>query len=874
MSRSAEIRKQFLDFFQSKKHLIVPSAPVVLKDDPTLMFTNSGMAQFKDAFLGIKQPPALRVADTQKCLRVSGKHNDLEDVGHDTYHHTMFEMLGNWSFGEYYKKEAIAWAWELLTEVYQLPKDRLYVTVFGGDEGMGLGMDEEAKEEWSKFIDPARILAQTRKDNFWEMGDTGPCGPCSEIHVDLRPDAERATQPGIELVNKDHPQVVEIWNLVFMEFVRKADTSLHPLPAKNVDTGMGFERLCMAIEGTQSTYDISLFAPLKAFLEKELKCQYGRDEKESIAMRVVMDHIRTVTFAIADGQVPSNTGAGYVIRRVLRRASRYAFQYLNQSEPFLHRMVSVMATIYAGIFPEVKAQAAFIARIVEEEEKGFLKKLERGIAMFEEYVQTHRAADRIVNGEFAFTLYDTFGFPIDLTQLMAREKGWTVDMPVFEGKLAEQKNRSRLATEVKSGDWVTVNPMQGFPPFIGYDELQASVQIVQFRVQESKKGKIYQIVLNETPFYPEGGGEVGDTGRISNGEETLNVLDTRRENDLIVHFVDQLPEKPEGNWTATVDAARRQRIRANHSATHLLHAALRQVLGTHVEQRGSLVSPDLLRFDFSHFAKMTEEELREVETLVNSRIAAGVMLDERRAVPIEEAKALGAMALFGEKYGEKVRVIIFDPQYSIELCGGCHVRNTAEIRLFRIVSESSIAAGIRRVEAITGEGAIAYLSQQEDTLKSVSAALKNPKDVLKAIDDLQGRNRELEKKIEELNHQKVQQLREGLKARIKAANGYNLLNEVVEVGTADDLKTLAFELRKSQSNTLVVLGALIDGKPLLNVILTEDLEKSGRFNATQVIKQLAAAIQGGGGGQPFYASAGGKKPEGLADAVKAAESLG
>lgn len=873
MLSSHAIRKQFLDFFRSKGHEIVPSAPVVGKDDPTLMFINSGMAPFKDIFLGTKPVKFPRVADTQKCMRVSGKHNDLEDVGHDTYHHTLFEMLGNWSFGDYYKEDAIAWAWELLTEVFKLSKDRLYVTYFGGDEAEGLAPDTEAYDFWKKWIAEDRILTGSKKDNFWEMGETGPCGPCSEIHFDARSDEDRAKIDGKSLVNNDHPQVIEIWNNVFMQFLRNADRSLTPLPAKHVDTGMGFERLCMVIQGKFSTYDTDVFLPTKEYLERKTGKKYDEcSHIEQVAMRVIMDHIRSVTFPIADGQIPANNGAGYVIRRILRRASRYAFQYLGLNQPFMHEIVPILATQFEDIFPEVKAQQAFIQRIVEEEEKGFLRKLERGSIMFEDYLQTNKNKTEI-DGAFAFKLYDTFGFPADLTALMARERGLTVDEKGFDVLLQEQKDRSRAASQVKTGDWVEIYPTNDLPKFLGYDENSLSTRILRHRTVETQKGNMFQIVLEETPFYAESGGQVGDTGTISNGTEVLQVLDTKRENELIVHFTDKLPEDATGEWVASIDTNRRRLIRANHSATHLLHAALRTVLGTHVEQRGSLVNEEVLRFDFSHFAKVTDEEMAKIEDIVNEKISQGISLTEYRNKPIAEAKAMGAMALFGEKYGDNVRVIVFDPNYSVELCGGIHVQNTAEIRLFKFVSEGSTAAGIRRVECYTSDKAIEFLNEKNTTLTEVAHLLKNPKDISKSVTDLLEKVKHLEEQIEKFGAEKVQTLKKELAAKAKEINGTKLIAELVSLNSANDMKDLSFELKKMTTNTLIVLGAVIDSKPLLSVIMSDDLAESKKFNAGNIVRELAKEIQGGGGGQPFYATAGGKNVTGLGKAVADAEKF-
>lgn len=873
MLTSREIRQSFLDFFKSKGHLIVDSSPIVAKDDPTLLFTNAGMNQFKDMFLGLKPATAPRIADTQKCLRISGKQNDLEDVGHDTYHHTMFEMLGNWSFGDYYKQEALAWSWELLTEVFKIPRRDIYVTVFGGDEALGLPPDTEAEEIWKNLTFKNHILRFGKKDNFWEMGDTGPCGPCSEIHVDLRSKEEKQAIPGADLVNRDHPQVVEIWNNVFMEFNRKDDGHLESLPAKNVDTGMGFERLCMVLQGVTSNYDTDVFLPFRKYMEENLGCKYGRTEMETIAMRVVMDHIRAITFAASDGLLMSNTGAGYYIRRILRRASRYGFTYLGQTQPFLYKMVDVMAEVYAGVFDNIAAQKDFIRRSIEEEEKSFLRTLDHGIQKFEEYIAAYEPSGKVISGDFAFMLYDTFGFPVDLTSLMAKEKGWTVDMKGYDENMKAQSDRGREANVVKAGDWEVVKEMEDLPVFVGYDNLTAECFISQFRTVRTRKGNAYQLVLNVTPFYAESGGEIGDTGTISNGRETIQVIDTKRENELILHFTDKLPSDATGTWTAQVDGERRRLIRANHSATHLLHAALRQVLGTHVEQRGSLVSDTSLRFDFSHLAKMTDEEIAEVERIVNRKITEGIALDERRGVAINEAKALGAMALFGEKYGDKVRVIIFDPKYSIELCGGCHVANTSDIRLFKITSESSIGAGIRRVEAVTSDGAVQFLEGKLQQLEEVSSLLNHPKETVKAVSTLLARIDTLEDQLDKLNREKVAAIRDNMRSRARLVNGTQLLNEVVEVGSAEDMKNLSYDLRKVLVNAIIVLGAVIDGKPQISVMLGEELEKENRFNASDMVRKLATEIQGGGGGQPFYASAGGKKPEGIQAAVKKVEEL-
>lgn len=873
MKSSREIRKTFLDFFSQKLHQIVPSAPIVVQNDPTLMFTNAGMNQFKDIFLGLKTPQSQRVADTQKCLRVSGKHNDLEEVGHDTYHHTMFEMLGNWSFGDYYKDEAIAWAWELLTKEFEIPEDRLYATVFEGDKEDQVEADTEAESFWKRFLPEDRILRAGKKDNFWEMGETGPAGPCSEIHVDLRSEEERAAVSGASLVNMDHPQVVEIWNLVFIQYERKTDTKLYELPNKHVDTGMGFERLAMALQGKQSTYDIDLFVRLRTFLEKKSGIAYeSAEEAQQIAIRVVMDHIRAIVFTIADGQLPSNTGAGYVIRRILRRASRYAYSALGIDQPFMFEMVALLAEEYEGVFPEVTAQQGFVTRIIEEEEKGFLRKLESGTKMFEDYVSSNSGL-KTVEGSFAFKLYDTFGFPFDLTQVMARERGLEVDLDGFEAELTAQKERSRAATQVSAGDWTVVKASQDLPVFKGYDSLVTETEILQYRTVKGKKKEVFQLVIEETPFYAESGGQIGDRGTLSNGTETLKVVDTQRENELIVHIVDKLPQDPSGSWTAEVYQSRRNTISSNHSATHLMHAALREVLGTHVEQRGSLVSDKLLRFDFSHFSKVTDEELEQVAEIVNQKIAADISLEEYRNIPIDDAKAMGAMALFGEKYGEFVRTIVFDKDFSVELCGGTHVPSTSKIRLFTFTSEGSVAAGIRRVEALTGEAALTHLKKKESQLAAIGETLKGVKDPVKAVEDLSNKVKELEKELQKLNAAKVGQLKEGLLQQAETIGSYQVIRAVADVSSGDDLKQLSFDLKNSSTNTIILLGAEAGGKALLSLIFTDDVAESSGLNAGQMIREIAKEIRGGGGGQPFYATAGGKNPDGLEAALAKLESL-
>ena len=863
---SSEIRTAFLEFFKNKGHQIVPSAPMVVKNDPTLMFTNAGMNQFKDIFLGNAPPKYKRIANTQKCLRVSGKHNDLEEVGIDTYHHTMFEMLGNWSFGDYFKKEAIAWSWELLTEVYKLPKDRLYVTVFEGDEKEKLSFDTESFENWKKVIPEERILKGNKKDNFWEMGDTGPCGPCTEIHIDLRTDEERKKIKGADVVNAGHPQVIEVWNNVFMEFNRKADNSLEALPARHVDTGMGFERLCMAMQGKTSNYDTDVFQPIIQFIAVNAKMKYGADEKTDIAMRVMSDHIRAITMAIADGQLPSNNKAGYVIRRILRRAVRYAFTFLDLKEPFLFKLVPILAEQFKDVFSEIKSQQDFIMRVIQEEENAFLRTLETGIRKFEEY------KGKNIEGKFAFELYDTFGFPIDLTQLMAREKGMDVDMEGFNSSLEEQKKRSRAASVVDTEDWITVNKGENVE-FAGYDELECETEILRYRKVKAKNKEQFQLVLNRTPFYAESGGQVGDTGYLKSEIENVLITDTQKENNLIIHFCDKLPVDLTTSFTAMVDKNRRKLITNNHSATHLMHSALKQVLGTHVNQKGSLVNENETRFDFSHFAKVSDAEIKQIEKIVNEKIRENILLEERRNVPIKEATDLGAMALFGEKYGDFVRVIIFDPKFSIELCGGTHVSSTGQIGLFKIVSESAVAAGVRRIEGITAVNAEAYIDQQNAELIAVRELLKNPKDAVQRVQELIDENADLLKKIELFTAEKTQQVKKVLLDKIKKVNGINIIAERIDLPSSEAIKNLSFELKNQVENLFFLAGAEIDGKALLSLILSDNLVKEKNLNATNIIRELAKEIQGGGGGQPFYATAGGKNPAGIEQAIKKVDSF-
>ncbi|HYI76915.1 MAG TPA: alanine--tRNA ligase [Chryseolinea sp.] len=899
---SGSIRRKFLDFFASKGHTIVPSAPLVLKNDPTLLFTNSGMVQFKDFFLGNASSKSPRIADTQKCLRVSGKHNDLEEVGIDTYHHTMFEMLGNWSFGDYFKKEAIEWAWELLTDVYKLPKDRLYVSVFGGDKDDNLAFDHEAFELWKKFVAEDRIIHGNKKDNFWEMADLGPCGPCSEIHVDLRSEDERKKVAGRDLVNNDHPQVIEIWNLVFMEFerywnpnrggaaelfkfdldytgddkkvarekLRSALTLLKPLPNKNVDTGMGFERLCRAINLVSSNYDTDVFTPLINFVSGLSKFQYGVDEKTDIAMRVIADHIRAVSFAIADGQLPSNTGAGYVIRRILRRAVRYGFTFLNFKEPAIYKLVAILADQMRDVFTELDKQRDYVSKVIFEEEASFLRTLEKGLKRMENIEGGLK--DKIISGEQAFELYDTFGFPIDLTSLIARERGLSVDEVGFRKEMDKQKVRSKTDAAKETGDWVLAGEDQR-SEFIGYDYLEAEVTIVKYRKIKQKNKELFQLVFDRTPFYAESGGQVGDTGYIQSANEKISIIDTKKENELIVHVAERLPENIGATFHAQVDKRKRELSMDNHSATHLLHAALRETLGKHVEQKGSLVNDKILRFDFSHFAAMTPEEIRKVEDIVNEKIRENIKLDEKRNVPIEKAKSLGAMALFGEKYGDFVRVITFDPKFSVELCGGTHVAATGQIGLFKITSESSVAAGVRRIEAITAEGAEQFVREELQVLDQVRTLLKNPKDVGISIKNLLEEKHTLEKKLESFQQEQANQLKDQLAKKAVKNNGYHLIIERVSVANAEALKNIAYGLRNQFDDLLLILAADVESKPQVTVMIGEKLAQTNKYHAGNLVKELAKEIEGGGGGQPFFATAGGKNLNGLNAVLEKARKL-
>ncbi|MCQ2279817.1 MAG: alanine--tRNA ligase [Bacteroidales bacterium] len=857
---SNEIRKAFLDFFASKEHTVVPSAPMVIKNDPTLMFTNAGMNQFKDIFLGNAPAKFPRATDSQKCLRVSGKHNDLEEVGRDTYHHTMFEMLGNWSFGDYFKADAIAYAWEFLTEVVKLDKNRLYATVFGGDEKDKTEADEEAKQLWMRFLPEDRILYGNKKDNFWEMGDTGPCGPCSEIHIDLRDDAERQKVDAVTLINKDNPLVIEIWNLVFMQFNRLASSELVPLAAKHVDTGMGFERLCMAVQGKKSNYDTDVFQPLIQKLAQLSNKKYGDDRQTDIALRVIADHLRAVSFAIADGQLPSNTGAGYVIRRILRRAIRYGYTFLGFNNPFIHTLVNDLVAQMGGQFPELKAQQTLIEKVILEEETSFLKTLESGIIKFENYCG--KLSGKMIDGAFAFELFDTYGFPIDLTQLLASEKGLEVDMDGFQKGLAEQKQRSRAAAAVETDDWVelvdNIQPTQ----FVGYDMLSCECKILKYRKVKAKNKSFFQIVLDKTPFYAESGGQLGDHGYLQNINEKIKIENTIKENNLSVHIASALPENLTAVFTAVVDADLRQTTENNHSATHLLHFALRKVLGTHVEQKGSLVAPERLRFDFSHFSKMSTEEIAQVEKIVNELVRRNSPLNERRDMPIEEARKLGAMALFGEKYGDKVRVIQFGD--SVEFCGGTHTSATGNIGLVKIVSEGAIAAGVRRIEAVTGKYAEEYVNgfiAIHDNLKSQL----NSDNLEQSVARLSAENAAMKKQLECFKVEKINNTIATLKDKVQEINGFKVISGVKEMD-ADSLKQVAYQLRTMNEKLLVVFGTIEGGKPNLTVALSDDLVASG-LQAGKLVREAAALIQGGGGGQPSLAQAGGKNCDGIAAAV-------
>ena len=885
-----KVRQTFLDFFKSKQHEIVPSAPMVVKNDPTLMFNNSGMAPFKDLFLGNAPIKFPRVADTQKCLRVSGKHNDLEEVGVDTYHHTMFEMLGNWSFGDYFKKEAITWAWELLTEVYKIDKSRLYVTVFEGSKEDNLGFDQEAYDIWKQFIPEERILRGNKKDNFWEMGDIGPCGPCTEIHYDGRTAEEIAKVPGAQRVNNDDPQVIEIWNNVFMEFERKADGSLVKLPKQHVDTGMGFERLVRVLQGKQSNYDTDVFKPVIDKIEELSGLRYKPEEEEkhpkqliiNIAMRVIADHIRAISFSIADGQLPSNTGAGYVIRRILRRAIRYGYQSLNLKEPFMHRLVPVLSHQLGHAFPELVSQKLLIEKVIKEEEMSFFRTLENGLKRIDNVcIALVGEKKQIVDGPTVFELYDTYGFPVDLTSLIARGYGLSIDEAGFQVELEKQKNRSREATAIEAADWVTsvaekLNNAQekiSFE-FVGYNQLETPTKLMSYRKIKIKGKDVYQAIISKCPFYAESGGQVGDRGFLIGDGFVLNVLDTKKENGQTILFIDRIPEGDDifnHDFVAKVDGEKRHLTENNHSSTHLLHAALRSVLGTHVEQKGSLVNEEYLRFDFSHFSKVTDEEIAQIEAIVNTKIRENIASDIKE-MAIDDARKLGAMALFGEKYGDTVRVVTFDKNYSIELCGGTHVPATGQIGLFKIVSEGTVAAGIRRIEAITSVKAEEYFNQQITLVNEVKALLKNPKDVVKSVQSLMEENSALQKQIEQMLRDKAKGLKSELLTKKQTINGINFIAEKIELDSADAIKDLSFELRNQIDNLFMVLGAEVKGKPSLSIIISDNLVKDKNLNAGTIVRELGKEIQGGGGGQPFYATAGGTNAQGIAKALEKAKT--
>jgi len=892
-----EIRQAFLDFFKSKGHVIVPSAPIVIKNDPTLMFTNAGMNQFKSIFLGEEAAKYPRVADTQRCLRVSGKHNDLEEVGIDTYHHTMFEMLGNWSFGDYFKKEAIAWSWELLTEVYGIDKERLYVTVFGGDEKEGLPIDTEAFDYWKQYVPEDRILFGNKKDNFWEMGESGPCGPCSEIHYDNREEGERLKVKGASLVNADDPQVIEIWNNVFMQFNRLKDDSLQPLPAKHVDTGMGFERLVRVLQGKSSNYDTDVFQPLIQFIADKSGKSYnpnsniapgdslsanlafGENFGESVAMRVMADHVRAISFAIADGQLPSNNKAGYVIRRILRRAVRYAYQYLDFKEPFLNQLVPLLAQQFRNVFDDLWNQRDFIQKVILEEEASFLRTLQRGLTKFDRYISSRgqeiymEGQPKIISGDFAFELSDSDGFPLDLTELMGREEDWTVDVEGFNKALEAQKSRSRAATAIDTGDWVILKD-DDTVEFTGYDELESVARIIKYRKVTAKGKEQYQIVLDKTPFYAESGGQVGDKGELVFPDgEVIEVTDTKKENGLIVHFTDKLPTTPDDALTALVDGDLRTSTENNHSATHLLHAAMKQVLGTHVNQKGSLVNADYLRFDFSHFAKVSDEELAKIEAIVNEKVRENIFLKEERNVPYQQAIESGVTALFGEKYGDFVRVITFDDQFSKELCGGTHIKATGQIGFFKIIAESAVAAGVRRIEAITGIAAENYINEQSKLVHQLKELLKNPKDISKSVEGLLDENNRLKKEIEKSILEKSSGLKNDLAQKAETINGINFIAQKVTLPNADAIKNLAYQLKDIVPNLFLVLAAEISEKPSLTVMIAENVVKEKGLNAGNIVRELAKEIKGGGGGQPFFATAGGSDLEGLDRALEKAKSF-
>jgi len=868
---SNEIRQAFLDFFASKQHKTVSSAPMVIKDDPTLLFTNAGMNQFKDIFLGNTPIKYKRIANSQKCLRVSGKHNDLEEVGHDTYHHTMFEMLGNWSFGDYFKEEAINWAWELLTEVYKLPKERLYASVFEGSKEDNLDRDNEAAKLWGQYLPFDQIINGNKKDNFWEMGDTGPCGPCSEIHIDLRSDGERKVVSGRDLVNQDHPQVIEIWNLVFMQYNRKADSSLEALPHQHVDTGMGFERLCMAMQGKTSNYDTDVFQPIIQSIAKIGGKEYGKNEEIDIALRVIADHIRTIAFAITDGQLPSNNKAGYVIRRILRRAVRYGYTFLGFKEPFMYRLVPVLIEVMGQYFPELMKQQSLIEKVVKEEENSFLKTLENGIRLLDQIIAKTKADDyKVVSGKLAFELYDTYGFPLDLTELILKETDLVVNRKEFNEEMEAQKNRSRSATSVDTGDWVEILK-DDVEEFVGYDYLTTDVRITRYRKISAKEKDMFQMVFNITPFYGESGGQVGDTGYIEANGEKISIIDTKKEHGLIVHIAKELPNDPTVVFKAVVNENKRTLTANNHTATHLMHHALREVLGEHVEQKGSLVNSDHLRFDFSHFQKLTEEEIAKVEEIVNRKIRENISIEIKNNIPMTEAVNLGAMALFGEKYGDLVRVIKFND--SVELCGGTHVKATGQIGFFKITSESAISAGVRRIEAITAVKAEQYINDKLNTLKDIERIFKSNQNLIKNIESLISENSDMRKGLDNFQKEQLKLAKNHLKSEISVTKNANIISKKLNVNSANDIKDIAFQLKGEVENLIFIAGADLDGKANLTIMFSDDLVKEYDLNAGAIVREAAKKIKGGGGGQAFFASAGGKDPQGIEEAIETAKKM-
>jgi len=867
---SLEIRQRFINFFRLKGHVVVPSASMVVKNDPTLMFTNAGMNQFKNIFLGNSPINHKRIVNTQKCLRVSGKHNDLEEVGHDTFHHTMFEMLGNWSFGDYFKKEAISWAWEFLTDELNIPEDRLYATVFEGSKDDNIERDEETFNYWRAFLDEGRILFGSKKDNFWEMGDVGPCGPCSEIHIDMRSDEERKNEDGASLINKDHPKVIEIWNLVFIQFNRKADGTLVALPKKHVDTGMGFERLCMVVQNKTSNYDTDIFKPVIEEISGLCKIKYGDSEKSDIAMRVVADHLRAISFAIADGQLPSNAKAGYVVRRILRRAVRYYFTFLNQDEPFLYKLVPALVKTMGDTFAEIKVQHQLIEKVIKEEEQSFLRTLETGIRLLDQIISRAKSEkNSVVTGEVAFELYDTYGFPLDLTELILKEHNLAVNRKEFEKEMVKQKERSKSAANIDTEEWSYINDKKGEQEeFVGYDNLETTIKIKRYRKVKTRGKELYHLVFDRTPFYAESGGQVGDSGYIDNKEEKIQILNTIKENNLIIHIAEKLPLKPDATFKAAVNMQKRIDTANNHTATHLLHYALREVLGPHIEQKGSLVSPDYLRFDFSHYQKISDKDLLKIESLVNAKIRQNIPREENRKMPLKEAKNAGAIALFGEKYDDMVRVIRFAD--SIELCGGTHVESTGQIGFFKIVSESAIAAGIRRIEAISGSKAEEYINNQSKILQKINDLLKSPQDLGKSVRNLIDENITLQKQVDQFRRSKIRDLKSELIGRIRKVNDINLIAEKIDVDSANAIRDLAFQIKKKVENLFMVVGANLDGKANLTIMVSDNLVKEKNINASQIIREAAKEINGGGGGQPFFATAGGSEPEGIERAIKKA----